>query len=138
MNDALKQKIIDLEHGFWTAILEKDTETSVAMLPERSIVVGSQGVGVLTRADYRTITEKAEGVWSLKSFHLDEISVVIPADNIAIIAYTVTEEMDVEGKPLTLKAADATTWVLNDGKWQAALHTESPLGDPFGRDRKVA
>jgi hypothetical protein len=46
--------------------------------------------------------------------------------------------MDVEGKPLTLKAADTTTWVCKHGKWLAALHTESVLGDPFGRDRKAA
>jgi len=46
--------------------------------------------------------------------------------------------MEVEGKPLTMKAADATTWVRQDGEWMAALHTESLLGDPFGRQRKAA
>jgi hypothetical protein len=55
-----------------------------------------------------------------------------------VIAYKVTEEMDVDGKPVTLKAADATTWVRKGGKWRAALHTESVLGDPFGRDKKPA
>jgi hypothetical protein len=46
--------------------------------------------------------------------------------------------MDVDGQPLTLKAADATTWIRENSGWQACLHTESVLGDPFGRDRKVA
>lgn len=40
MAHADEQEIIDLEQEFWRTILEKDTEASVAMLPERSIVVG--------------------------------------------------------------------------------------------------
>ena len=77
-------------------------------------------------------------LWQLKSFLLDDVKVIFPAENVAVIAYTVTEEMEVEGKPLTMKAADATTWVRQDGEWMAALHTESLLGDPFGRQRKAA
>jgi hypothetical protein len=55
-----------------------------------------------------------------------------------VIAYKVTEELDVEGSPITLKAADTTTWVRKGNKWLAAQHTESLLGDPFGRDRRTA
>jgi len=47
----------------------------------------------------------------------------------------VHEELTVEGKPVTLDAADASTWVRRDGRWVCALHTESLRGDPFGRDR---
>jgi hypothetical protein len=52
-----------------------------------------------------------------------------------VIAYTVREELTVDGKPLTMEAADASTWVKKDGNWVCALHTESVLGDPYGRDR---
>jgi hypothetical protein len=41
----------------------------------------------------------------------------------------------VDGKAVTLDAADASTWVRRDGRWRCALHTESIQGDPFGRDR---
>ncbi|HEV7306454.1 nuclear transport factor 2 family protein [Ensifer sp.] len=138
MAHADEQEIIDLEQEFWRTILEKDTEASVAMLPDRSIVVGAQGSAVLSREDYRRMAGEAEGAWKLKSFRLDDVSVIFPHEDVAVIAYTVTEEMDVDGKPLTLKAADATTWVRKDGGWLASLHTESVLGDPFGRDRKAA
>ena len=53
------------------------------------------------------------------------------------MAYQVHEELTVEGKPLTLDAADASTWVRRDGTWRCALHTESIAGDPFGRDRRT-
>lgn len=135
---AERQEIIDLEQEFWRTIMDKDTEASVAMLPERSIVVGAQGASVLTRDDYRRMAEQAEGSWSLRSFRLDDVSVIFPREDVAVIAYTVTEEMEVEGQPLTLKAADATTWIRENGGWVAVLHTESLRGDPFGRDRKAA
>ena len=90
---------------------------------------------MLTRDDYRGMARQGD---RLKSFSFDDVKVIFPAEDVAVIAYTVTEEMEIEGKPLTLKAADATTWVRQNGEWLAALHTESVLGDPFGRDRQAA
>jgi hypothetical protein len=138
MAQADEQKIIDLERRFWRTMMDKDTEASVSMLPDKSIVTGAQGTAVLTRDDYRRMAKQGEKLWQLKSFRLDDVSVIFPRQDVAVIAYKVTEEMEVEGKPLTLKAADATTWIRQDGEWLAALHTESVLGDPFGRDRKAA
>jgi hypothetical protein len=57
-------------------------------------------------------------------------------DDVAVVAYKVREQMTVDGKPLTLEAADASTWVRRDGRWLCALHTESIAGDAFGRDRQ--
>ena len=133
-----KQKIIDLEQKFWQTMVDKDTEVSVAMLPEKSIVTGAQGTALLTHNDYRGMAKQGDKLWRLKSFHFDDMKVIFPADGVAVIAYIVEAEMEVEGKPMTMKAADATTWVREGGNWLAALHTESVLGDPFGRDRKAA
>jgi hypothetical protein len=133
-----EQKIIDLEKKFWRTMVDKDIEGSVAMLAGESIVAGSQGTARLTHDDYRGMAKQGDSLWQLKSFQLDDLKVTVPSDDVAVIAYTVTEEMEVEGEPVTLKAADATTWIRQDGEWLAALHTESVLGDPFGRDRKAA
>jgi hypothetical protein len=56
-------------------------------------------------------------------------------DDVAIVAYQVYEELTVDGKPVTLDAADSSTWVRRNGRWLCALHTEAIAGDPFGRDR---
>ena len=45
---------------------------------------------------------------------------------------------EVDQEIIDLEAADASTWVRRDGQWYCALHTESPLGDPFGRDKAKA
>jgi hypothetical protein len=47
----------------------------------------------------------------------------------------VHERLIVNGEPVTIDAADASTWVRREGQWRCALHTESIAGDPFGRDR---
>ena len=138
MAQTKEQQIIDLEQKFWRTMVDKDTEASVAMLPEKSIIAGAQGAAMLTRDDYRGMARQGDSLWRLKSFSFDDVKVIFPAEDVAVIAYTVTEEMEVEGKPLTLKAADATTWVRQNGEWLAALHAESVLGDPFGRDRQAA
>jgi hypothetical protein len=133
-----EQAIIDLERKFWQSILEEDTETSISMLDDKSVVAGAQGAALLTHDDYRGMAKHGESLYQLKSFELEDVKVTFPADDVAVIAYKVREEMTVEGKPLTLEAADTTAWVRKDGEWLAALHTESLLGDPFGRDRKPA
>ncbi len=74
--------------------------------------------------------------YTLHNFTIGEDAQVrLLADDVAVLAYTVHEELTVEGKPVTLDAADASTWVRRNGRWLCALHTESLKGDPFGRDR---
>jgi hypothetical protein len=133
-----EKTIVELETKFWQSMVDNDTDTAIAMLADKSVVAGAQGLALLSHDDYRGMTEQGKTLWKLKSFKLDDVKVTFPTEDVAVIAYRVTEEMDVEGKPLTLKAADATTWVRKGGKWLAVLHTESILGDPFGRDRKAA
>jgi hypothetical protein len=50
----------------------------------------------------------------------------------------VHEDLTVDGKPVTLDAAESSTWVRRDGRWACAMHTEAIAGDPFGRDSAAA
>ena len=75
--------------------------------------------------------------WTLDSFKIEsDAEVRMLSDDIGIVAYRVHEELTVDGKPVTLDASDASTWVRREGRWVCALHTEAIAGDPFGRDRK--
>ena len=129
--------ITNLETKFWQSIVDRDAETAVALLDDRSVVAGAQGFRLISHDDYRRMAKEGETSQKLKSFKFKEVKVTFPMEDVAVIIYTVTREMEVEGKPLTMRAADATTWVRKGGKWLAALHTESLLGDPLGRDRKA-
>jgi hypothetical protein len=79
-----------------------------------------------------------DGKWVLHSYNMDKILARLVSPDVAIIAYTVTENLTVEGQKLTLTANDASTWVRRNGEWKCSLHTEAVSGDPFGRDRKPA
>jgi hypothetical protein len=127
---AVEQEIIELETEYWRAIRDKDTDAAVRLTDDPCLVSGAQGVRSI---DHKTFIEMARSPdWELRKFELADTDVRMLTDDVAIIGYTVTEEMVVKGKPLTMKAADTSTWVRRNGRWVCALHSESVLGDPFG------
>ena len=131
---AHDQEIIDLETEFWNAIRDGDAAAASSMVHEPCLVTGAQGNGMIDRKMFAKMMEAPS--WQLHEFSFENANVVHLDDDTAAIAYTVTEKLTVDGKPLTLKAADASTWVRRNGRWLCAVHTESVLGDPFGRDKK--
>lgn len=133
MADA--QTIIELERRFWQSMVDNDVDASIALLADQSAIAGAQGHAVWSHDDYRAMAKQGERVTKLKSFRIDDPKVVFPADGVAIIVYTVSVDMEFRGEAKTVKAADATTWVKRDGKWLAALHTESMLTDTFPEQR---
>ena len=128
---AVEQEIVELETEYWRAIRDKDIDAAVRLTDDPCLVAGAQGVHSL---DHEAFVEMAKSpTWELRTFEIADTNVRMLTDDVAIIGYTVTEEMIVGGKPVTLKAADTSTWVRRDGRWTCALHSESVLGDPFGR-----
>ncbi len=76
------------------------------------------------------------GGFKLNEFRIEDRQVRLLQDDVAAIAYKVYEELTVDGKKVTLDAADSSVWVRRTGVWRCAVHTESLSGDPDGRDRK--
>lgn len=132
----IEKELVELERQYWQAIKEKDIDTVIRLTDDPCIVTGSQGVA---RVDRQTFEGMMQGApWTLQTFELsDEMQVRLLQDDVAIVAYKVREELTVEGRPVTLEAADSSTWVRRNGSWVCALHTEAIAGDPFGRDRRT-
>jgi uncharacterized protein (TIGR02246 family) len=130
---AVEQELIELERRYWQAIQDKDAATAMQLSDEPCLVTGAQGVGQLDRKALGRMLTQAP--WTLHEFKIgDDVQVRLLRDDVAIVAYKVREKMTVDGKPLELEAADASTWIRRDGRWLCALHTEAIAGDPFGRD----
>ena len=129
-----KKDIIDLETRFWNAIRDRDVKSAVALMTDPCTLAGAQGVMPLTRKDYTRMS--GDSSWKLHGFKMDKVDVQFPGDDVAVIGYVIEEDMTVEGKKIELQAAETSTWVRQDGKWLCASHTESILGDPFGRDKQ--
>lgn len=133
-NTTLANELLDLEKQYWQAIKERDADTAIRLTDEECIVTGAQGVNRVNRSDFREMMKQAP--YELHAFELKDPEVQQIRDDVVVLAYKVHEELTVDGKPVKLDAADASTWIRRGDRWLCALHTESITGDPFGRDRK--
>ena len=122
-----KQQIIELETRFWESMKDKDPETAKTMIANPSVVVGPMGTIPMDPDTYARMTE--EGQWTLESFKMDDVNVIFPSTETAIVAYKVHQKGDMKGQPMDLECADSTVWVREDGDWKVALHTETILQD---------
>jgi hypothetical protein len=114
--------------------MDKDVNAAMELTDSSCVVAGASGVASIDRKAFAGMLNSS--TWTLNEFEfVGDVQVSSLTDDVAVVAYKVKEQLTVDGKPLTLEAADASTWVRRDGRWMCALHTEAILGDPFGRDR---
>ena len=137
MSQTIEKQLLDLERQYWQAIKNKDVQAAMRLTDDDCIVAGAQGVARLDRDKMAAMMKAAS--YTLERFAVaDDAQVRLLADDVAILAYRVHEDLTVDGKSVSLDAADASTWVRRNGRWVCALHTESIAGDPFGRDRRAS
>ena len=120
---TVEQELLALEKEYWQAIKDKDADTAVRLSDNPCIVTGAQGVGRLESHALAGMMRDAS--YTLDEFRIgDDVQVRLLADDVAVVAYDVHEKLTVDGKPVALDAADASTWVRRNGSWVCALHTE--------------
>jgi ketosteroid isomerase-like protein len=134
MATKTERELVKLEHQYWQALKDQDVDAALALTDDPCIVTGAQGVGRVGHEAYRAMMSGAS--WRIIDFKIgDDVEVRMLARNVAVVAYSVHEELTIDGEQITLDAADSSTWIKRDGRWLCSLHTESLLGDAFGRDR---
>src|SRR5690242_1646342 len=120
---SAEREILELEHAYWRALQEGNVDAALALNDETCVVLGAQGYAAIDARTFATMMKSDR--WKLLRYEfLGEPVVRQLTPDVAVIAYKVREEMTVEGKPLTLEAADSSTWVRRDGKWRCAMHGE--------------
>ena len=134
MQSDLHKELMNVESQFWQCMKDKNVAKALEMTNDPCIVTGAQGVGQIDKKTFARMMET--GNWVLHEFDIFDSQVLQLSDDVAVIGYKVREKLTVDGKPVTMVAADASTWVKKNGRWLCALHSESVAGDPFGRDRR--
>ncbi len=126
-----EQELLNLEKQYWQAMKNKDVDGALRLTDDPCLVAGAHGVRSIDRQTFISIMKKMPA--TVHDFVVkDDAHVRLLRDDVAIVAYTVCEELITpEGKTITLDAADTSTWVRRDGRWLCAMHTESILGDPL-------
>lgn len=122
--------IIALERSYWEAMKSKDGKRTAELSADPSIVSGAQGVMRIPRDKMGAMTE--EGDWTLESYAFEDVEVSTPTPDVAVIAYTVNQQVMVKGEAKSFRAADASTWVRGDDGWTCHAHSETILGDQPG------
>ena len=131
---TIEQELAGLERRYWQALRDRDKGAALELTADPAILAGAQGVGLLTHDTFVAMMENA--TWTIDAFEIvGDLEVRQVADDTAIVAYTVHEEVTVDGQQVGFDAAETSTWVRRDGRWICVAHTESIAGDPFGRDR---
>lgn len=124
---STKKEIIALETSYWDAIKAKDGARTSELSGKISLVTGAQGVMSIAKSEMGKMTE--EGKWTLESYVFDDIAVTTPTPDVAVIAYTVNQQVIMDGKSQNLRAADSSTWIRGTDGWECHAHSETFLKD---------
>ena len=131
------QELLELEKSYWDAMKHRDARTAGRLTAEDSTIVGASGVSGIGSREIGKLVETAP--WRIRDYRIDQGSTRITrlCDDAVAISYKVTEDLEVDGKPVKLEAYDASVWKKDATGWTCVLHTESIAGDAFGRDKVV-
>ena len=130
MPTATKDEIIALEKDYWDAMKRKDGKRSSQLSGKVSLTTGARGVTSILKDKMGKMTE--EGDWTLESYKFEDVEVITPAPDVAIIAYKVTQKVTMGGKRQELQAADSSTWIRGADGWECHAHSETILQEGKG------
>jgi hypothetical protein len=120
-----KEEIIALEKSYWDAMKLKDGGRTAELSAKSSLVTGAGGVMRIAKEKMGKMTE--EGDWTIESYAFEDVEVSTPSPDVALIAYTVRQDVTRGGKADSLRAADSSVWIRGTKGWECHAHSESFL-----------
>lgn len=131
--ETISTEVEQLEHRYWQTMRDRDVDAALALTDDPCIVAGASGASSIDHATFRKIMTSAE--YRITDVQIGEMQSRVVNDDLVVLAYTVRESLELPDGPVTFEAADSSVWVRRDGAWRCAMHSESVLGDAYGRDR---
>jgi Domain of unknown function (DUF4440) len=121
---TVEQELLTLENQFWQAIKDKNADAVARLSDDPCLITGAQGVSLVDRQAMMGLTKAAP--YTLHDFRISDSQVRLLHNEVAVLVYHVHEELTVEGKPVTIDAADA-----DSSRWP--LGVCAPYGVSEGR-----
>ena len=132
--NTVERELLAAEERYWQAMKDNDSEAMMSLTDFPAVITGPQGVGYV---DEETLASMAQrSTYKVQDINLSTAKVRLLSDDVAVVAYTAHEEIELDGKQLTLDIVNSSTWIKRPDGWKCAVHTEAIAGDPFGRDRQ--
>ncbi|MEP6823186.1 MAG: nuclear transport factor 2 family protein [Ramlibacter sp.] len=127
MADASKT-LIDLENKFWQAMVDNDADAAIQLLSEPAVMVSAHGAMQFDHAAYRKMAEQGQRV--VTSFDLNDVKVLFPNENTAVLTYRVKQGVAPRGAKRAAEYEemnDSSTWFRSGNSWKCVMHTETPV-----------
>lgn len=129
-----RDTLIGLEKKFWQSMVDQDADTAIGLLAEPALMVSSHGAMKFDHDAYREMADKGSMV--LTSFELDDMDVVFPNEQTAVVTYRVRQGIAPrdaaanakgDGHDNVQEMNDTSTWVRDGDRWLCVMHTETPV-----------
>jgi hypothetical protein len=135
------QHLVDLETRFWQAMVDQDADTAIDLLCEPAVMVSAHGAMQFDHEGYRKMAD--QGPMVLTSFAFDDMQVVFPNEDTAVLSYRVKQGVaprdDSAGTASQSKEMnDSSTWVRQGEDWKCVMHTETPIDVSTKKKEKAA
>jgi len=125
---SIRKEIIALEKSYWDALKVKNGARAAQLSGAKALVTGARGVASIGKTEMTRMTEASD--WSMDSYEFEDVEVIAPAANVAIIAYTARRHVTMEGKKSELHTANSSTWVKSANGWVCHAHSDAFIIDP--------
>lgn len=122
--------IMKLETEFWQSLVDGKPQKAGALLTGTATSVAMSGIHHFSPAEYVTLAE--QGPAKVTGFSFSKEKVLFPVADVAIATYEVAQTIQMNGQSQEMVCLDTTTWVRRDGRWLAAVHTETCKQDQQG------
>jgi uncharacterized protein (TIGR02246 family) len=124
-SEDLESKLLAMEERLGAAWGERDGETFGALVTEDMVEIAIADGRLLGRE--AVIEMVVSGHCAVKSFEIDDVEVRRLTDDVALIAYVVTQDTVCRGEPLPKRIHAMSIYVRRDGAWRAATYQETPV-----------
>ena len=129
-----EKELLKLEGRYWKAMKDRDVDAATRLTSFPCLISGARGFASVDEPTFKKML--GDRSYQIDRFALsDDAAVRMLSDDVAVLAYEVHEDLTVDGKKMSLDAAESSTWVRKNGGWACAAHSQALSGDPFGRDK---
>ena len=119
---GFEQTLLSLEHRGWEAVVRQDWGALKGLMADDFRAVSCRG-GRSSRAEFLAALAHLR----LRSYELDQVSVLRLSEEAAVLTYRATADLAAGARSWRETMWVSQTWVLRGGRWVNVLYQETPL-----------
>lgn len=116
-------QLVSMEKSLWAAWAAHDAGPFDKHLTEDTVNLAG---GTLMQGKAAVVKDIAAGGCKIVGYKIGDVKVAHPADNVAILVYTGTQDGTCGKHTLDKKIHATAVYVKKDGAWKEALYSEAP------------